>query len=85
VEEEGGPVDEARSRAGVPASNGAGATGVGSGRVARSCVSRGEGGRETSRWAIRRGGAQLAVGREAMTGGPVFKFNPNSMIQTIRA
>jgi hypothetical protein len=32
-------------------------------RPARSCVSRGEGGREAGQWAVQQGGAQLAVGR----------------------
>jgi hypothetical protein len=35
----------------------------------RSCVSKGEGGRGAGRWAVQRGGAQLAVGRDAMIGG----------------
>jgi hypothetical protein len=48
---------------GVPADSGVGATGAGGGRVAFSCVSRGEGGREAGQWAIQRGGAQLAVER----------------------
>jgi hypothetical protein len=42
---------------GVPADSGAGATGAGGGRATRSCMSRGEGGREAGRWAIQQGGA----------------------------
>jgi hypothetical protein len=42
---------------GVPAGSGAGATGADGGLAARSCVSRGEGGREAGRWAIQRRGA----------------------------
>jgi hypothetical protein len=44
----------------------------------------GEGEREAGQWAGPWGVVQLAVGREGMTGGPDFKFNPNSKIQTVQ-
>jgi hypothetical protein len=81
---EGCPVGVARSRAGVPAGNDADATEAGGSQVERSCESRGEGG--TDKWANPKGGNQPQRDKKGERGhvGPIFKFNPNLMIQTIR-
>jgi hypothetical protein len=62
------------------AGSGASATGAGGGRAARSCMSRGEGGREAGWWAVQQARAQLAVVRKAMIGGP----GPGKMIKKRR-
>jgi hypothetical protein len=73
------------SQAVVPVGSGADTMEVGGSRAARSCGSRGEGG--TDMWTGPEGGAEPQRERRRERGGqvgPVFKFNPNLMIQTIR-
>jgi hypothetical protein len=81
----GGPVGVARSREGVLASSGTDMMEAGGSQVGCSCGSRGEGG--TDMWTGPEGGAEPQRERRRERGGqvgPVFKFNPNLMIQTVR-
>jgi hypothetical protein len=72
------------SRAEVTADSGTDATEAGGSRAVRLRRSRGE--RGTNKWASAEGGAQPQRERRRERGGhvgPVFKFNPKLIIQTV--